>query len=97
MRTWHTWQAFLSVFLDLVLSCAVVSQSSFSTASPRLPPTRWPASSFFLFSGLLEFIHTCALQPETAVADAIMKRTEEHLRKLGGPSVSAKPIVMKVE
>ncbi len=35
--------------------------------------------------------------PETAVADAIMKRTEEHLRKLGGATVSSKPIVMKVE
>ncbi|KAJ9518676.1 hypothetical protein QJQ45_018742 [Haematococcus lacustris] len=35
--------------------------------------------------------------PETAVADAIMKRTEDHLRRLGGATVSAKPIVMKVE
>lgn len=35
--------------------------------------------------------------PETAVADAIMRRTEEHLRKLGGVTVSSKPIVMKVE
>ena len=37
------------------------------------------------------------IMPETAVAEAIMKRTEEHLRKLGGATVSAKPIVMKVE
>ncbi|KAJ9518938.1 hypothetical protein QJQ45_026218 [Haematococcus lacustris] len=35
--------------------------------------------------------------PETAVADAIMKRTEDHLRRLEGATVSAKPIVMKVE
>lgn len=38
-----------------------------------------------------------AIIPETAVADAIVKRTEEHLKKLGGVSVSPKPIVMKVE
>ncbi|GAX74014.1 hypothetical protein CEUSTIGMA_g1464.t1 [Chlamydomonas eustigma] len=37
------------------------------------------------------------IQPETAVADAITRRTEEHLRKLGGATVSSKPIVMKVE
>ncbi len=36
--------------------------------------------------------------PETAVADAIVRRTEEHLKRLGpGATVSAKPIVMKVE
>lgn len=35
--------------------------------------------------------------PETAVADAIMRRTEEHLRKQGGVTVSSKPIIMKVE
>ncbi|MEW5303991.1 MAG: hypothetical protein WDW38_003211 [Sanguina aurantia] len=35
--------------------------------------------------------------PETAVADAIMKRTEEHLRRLGGAAVSSKPIVMRAE
>lgn len=37
------------------------------------------------------------ITPETSVADAITKRTEDHLRKLGGATVSAKPIVMKVE
>lgn len=30
-------------------------------------------------------------------ADAIMKRTQEHLRKLGNASVSGKPIVMRAE
>lgn len=37
------------------------------------------------------------IQPETSVADAISKRTEDYLRRLGGATVSAKPIVMKVE
>ena len=37
------------------------------------------------------------IMPETAVAEAIVKRTEEHLIKLGGATVSSKPIVMKVE
>ncbi|KAG2498836.1 hypothetical protein HYH03_003029 [Edaphochlamys debaryana] len=35
--------------------------------------------------------------PETAVADAIQRRTEEHLRKAGGIAVSSKPIVMRAE
>ncbi len=35
--------------------------------------------------------------PETAVADAIQRRTEDHLRRLGGASVSSKPIVMRAE
>jgi hypothetical protein len=35
--------------------------------------------------------------PETAVAEAIQKRTEDHLRKMGGASVSDKPIVMRAE
>ncbi|GLC43138.1 hypothetical protein PLESTM_001434900 [Pleodorina starrii] len=35
--------------------------------------------------------------PETAVADAIQRRTEEHLRKMGGIAVSSKPIVMRAE
>jgi hypothetical protein len=35
--------------------------------------------------------------PETAVADAIMQRTQDHLKKLGGVTVSSKPVVMKVE
>jgi hypothetical protein len=35
--------------------------------------------------------------PETAVAEAIMKRTQEHLRQLGNVSVSGKPIVMRAE
>ncbi|KXZ53084.1 hypothetical protein GPECTOR_8g76 [Gonium pectorale] len=35
--------------------------------------------------------------PETGVADAIQRRTEEHLRKLGGIAVSSKPIVMRAE
>ena len=35
--------------------------------------------------------------PETAIATAIQKRTEEHLRSLGDVSVSSKPIVMRTE
>lgn len=35
--------------------------------------------------------------PESAIADAIVKRTQDHLQKLGGASVSAKPIVMRAE
>ncbi|GBF90887.1 hypothetical protein Rsub_03742 [Raphidocelis subcapitata] len=36
--------------------------------------------------------------PETAIADAIVKRTAEHLRQLGGgAAVSSKPIVMRAE
>jgi hypothetical protein len=35
--------------------------------------------------------------PETAVSDAIMQRTQEHLRKLGNASVSSTPIVMRAE
>jgi hypothetical protein len=35
--------------------------------------------------------------PESAIADAIVRRTQEHLRQLGGASVSAKPIVMRAE
>lgn len=35
--------------------------------------------------------------PETAVAEAIMQRTKEHLRKLGNVAVSSKPIVMRAE
>lgn len=35
--------------------------------------------------------------PETAVADAIQRRTEEHLRRLGGAAVSSKPIIMRAE
>jgi hypothetical protein len=35
--------------------------------------------------------------PESAIADAIVKRTQDHLRALGGASVSAKPIVMRAE
>ena len=35
--------------------------------------------------------------PETAIAYAIHKRTEEHLRQIGNVSVSAKPIVMRTE
>eukprot|EP00775_Hariotina_reticulata_P011152 gene11152-11304_t len=35
--------------------------------------------------------------PETAVAEAIMKQTQEHLRQLGNVSVSGKPIVMRAE
>lgn len=35
--------------------------------------------------------------PETAVAEAIMERTETHLRKLGGVPTSSKPIVMRAE
>jgi hypothetical protein len=35
--------------------------------------------------------------PESAVADAIMGRTKDHLRKLGGAAVSAKPICMRAE
>ncbi|GIL90629.1 hypothetical protein Vretimale_15765 [Volvox reticuliferus] len=35
--------------------------------------------------------------PETAVADAIQRRTEEHLRKMGNIAVSSKPIVMRAE
>ena len=38
-----------------------------------------------------------AIMPETAVADAIMHRTQDHLKKLGGATVSSKPVVMKVE
>ncbi|GMH41703.1 hypothetical protein BSKO_09613 [Bryopsis sp. KO-2023] len=37
------------------------------------------------------------IMPETAVADAIQKRTQEHLKRLGGASVSSKPIVMRAE
>lgn len=37
------------------------------------------------------------IMPETAVADAIMKRTKEHLRQLGNVAVSSKPIVMRAE
>ncbi len=37
------------------------------------------------------------IMPETAVADAIMQRTQLHLRELGGAVVSPKPIVMRVE
>lgn len=35
--------------------------------------------------------------PETQIADAIVKRTQDHLRNLGGVSVSGKPIVMRAE
>lgn len=35
--------------------------------------------------------------PETAVADAIQRRTEDLLRRLGGASVTSKPIVMRAE
>jgi hypothetical protein len=35
--------------------------------------------------------------PETAIADAILKRTQDHLRQLGNVSVSSKPIVMRAE
>jgi hypothetical protein len=35
--------------------------------------------------------------PESAIADAIVKRTQDHLRQLGGASVSGKPIVMRAE
>ncbi|KIY98072.1 hypothetical protein MNEG_9891 [Monoraphidium neglectum] len=35
--------------------------------------------------------------PESAIADAIVKRTQDHLRELGGASVSGKPIVMRAE
>lgn len=34
--------------------------------------------------------------PETAVAEAIRERTDDHLRKIGA-TVSAKPIVMRAE
>ena len=34
--------------------------------------------------------------PETAVAEAIRERTEDHLRKIGA-TVSGKPIVMRAE
>lgn len=37
------------------------------------------------------------ITPETAIAGAIQKRTEEHLTKLGGVSVSSKPIIMRTE
>jgi hypothetical protein len=37
------------------------------------------------------------IMPETAVADAIMKRTKEHLRQIGNAAVSSKPIVMRAE
>eukprot|EP00798_Chlamydomonas_sp_ICE-L_P023671 gene23671-9206_t len=37
------------------------------------------------------------ITPESEVAQHIMKRTETHLASIGGPAVSAKPIVMKVE
>lgn len=37
------------------------------------------------------------IAPETAVAEAIMKRTKEHLRQLGNAAVSSKPIVMRAE
>jgi hypothetical protein len=37
------------------------------------------------------------IMPETAVADAIMKRTKDHLRQLGNAAVSSKPIVMRAE
>ena len=35
--------------------------------------------------------------PEASIADAIVKRTQDHLRQLGGASVSEKPIVMRAE
>ncbi|KAI8477346.1 MAG: P-loop containing nucleoside triphosphate hydrolase protein [Monoraphidium minutum] len=35
--------------------------------------------------------------PEAAIADAIVKRTQDHLHQLGGASVSGKPIVMRAE
>ncbi len=35
--------------------------------------------------------------PESAVADAIMQRTKDHLRQLGNAAVSAVPIVMRAE
>ncbi|WIA29612.1 hypothetical protein OEZ86_012099 [Tetradesmus obliquus] len=35
--------------------------------------------------------------PETAIADAILKRTQDHLKQLGNVSVSSKPIVMRAE
>lgn len=35
--------------------------------------------------------------PESAVADAIMRRTKDHLRSMGGVAVSAKPICMRAE
>ncbi|KAF6257921.1 P-loop containing nucleoside triphosphate hydrolase protein [Scenedesmus sp. NREL 46B-D3] len=37
------------------------------------------------------------ISPETAIADAILKRTQDHLRQLGNVSVSSKPIVMRAE
>eukprot|EP00877_Chromochloris_zofingiensis_P001237 jgi/Chrzof1/11113/Cz05g24080.t1 len=37
------------------------------------------------------------ITPETAVADAIMRRTQDHLQKIGNVSVSSKPIVMRAE
>lgn len=58
---------------------------------------------------LLVYVHRCRLQdedgdnygpmivPENTVADAIQKRTNEHLNKLGGVTVSSKPIIMRVE
>lgn len=35
--------------------------------------------------------------PEGRVAEAIVQRTQEHLARLGGASVSDKPIVMRAE
>lgn len=35
--------------------------------------------------------------PESTIADAIVKRTQDHLRQLGGASVSSRPIVMRAE
>lgn len=35
--------------------------------------------------------------PETAIADVILKRTQDHLKQLGNVSVSSKPIVMRAE
>lgn len=37
------------------------------------------------------------ITPETAVADAIVARTQQHLAQLGNASVSPKPIVMRAE
>ena len=36
------------------------------------------------------------ITPETAVAEEIKQRTEQHLKQIGG-TVSAKPIVMRAE
>ena len=37
------------------------------------------------------------ITPETRVAEAIRERTVEHLKQLGGASVSSKPIVLRVK